>query len=109
MESLTRAKSLRPLWRNGRRGRLKNPHAFWKQCDHSANFSLCLGWTQGTSQCGATAPGERDRSSDKCLKELATPRGLEPPTHGLGNRCSIRLSYGAASLLIAQALRRPPP
>ena len=25
---------------------------------------------------------------------MAVPGGLEPPTNGLGNRCSVLLSYG---------------
>jgi hypothetical protein len=33
-------------------------------------------------------------SSNNYLKLLAVPTGLEPVTFGLGNRCSIRLSYG---------------
>src|SRR5262245_28229785 len=28
-------------------------------------------------------------------RQLIAPEGIEPPTNGLGNRCSILLSYGA--------------
>src|ERR1039458_3719211 len=38
----------------------------------------------------------------KIPRKLAVPRGVEPPTFGLGNRCSILLSYGTVRRDLAQ-------
>ena len=44
--------------------------------------------------------------SGRTLDGLAVPEGVEPPTFGLGNRCSILLSYGTALILLADFSER---
>src|SRR5215203_2889469 len=46
---------------------------------------------------GLPGDGFRGRSTRQPCQSfpIADPGGLEPPTYGLGNRCSVPLSYGS--------------
>src|SRR6516225_8186815 len=44
--------------------------------------------------CGSYLAIPRHCNTSKSLEILASPAGLEPATHSLGNCCSILLSYG---------------
>ena len=64
----------------------------------------------GRHRARETRPNDRDALRQSgCLSNglaMVAPAGLEPATFGLGNRCSIRLSYGAALAAIVVACRR---
>ena len=44
--------------------------------------------------------------TDKCLKYLARPEGIEPSAKSLEGSCSIRLSYGRNTVVIKSCGRK---
>jgi hypothetical protein len=40
---------------------------------------------------------EHPKVTTEVTGAMGAPGGVEPPTNGLGNRCSIHLSYGATA------------
>ena len=80
----------------------------------SPSWPSCCGWRPVAASCGDTGqPEPLQKGARKaaiprhflacfCGKEVVPLDGLEPPTRGLGNRCSVHLSYrGPYCALIA--------
>src|SRR5271170_6106755 len=57
------------------------------------------------AQDSVQRPGDGNRKEQsmvtvEVIESMGAPGGVEPPTNGLGNRCSIQLSYGATVITI---------
>ncbi len=83
-------------WNLWETGRLEDRRAMLKLVfPEHLNYSRKSGFQ--TPEISMPFKALEDFSDPK--KELAPPRGFEPPTCGLGNRCSILLSYGSVPLV----------
>src|SRR5579863_10430967 len=74
----------------------KRPHK-WYATDRKCCAAISRCNTRICRHAFFGAPPASLSFLEKLAEGLASPAGLEPATPGLGNRCSIRLSYGDIS------------